>query len=182
MCIDSESKPSSAISDPARLALLSRQLVRCVMTTRRYRSLFSMCAALLACASALDAQPRAPESSFNRSRARESMSSTLDDAQLAPRQPTSASSRRRVVVGAVSGAGVGLLASLLMPVGSCSPVEGPSCQSATSTRARLAVGWTVGGAAVGALVGALTARRSARHDASPDLRDADREHVSTAMP
>jgi membrane associated rhomboid family serine protease len=149
------------------------------MTTRPYRSLFLMSAALLVCASALDAQPRAPESSFNRSHAREPMSTTFDGAPLAPRQPTSASSRRRVVVGAVTGAGVGLLASLLVPVGSCSPVEGPSCQSATSTRARVAVGWTVGGAAVGALVGALTARRSARHDASTDSFDGAREAMST---
>lgn len=144
----------------------------------RHRMLLAVSAASVLCAPALDAQPTLQQSSFTRVHAGQPMPSTRDSALFEPSQPTSVSPRRRMVIGALTGAGVGLLASMMLPVASCALVETPDCPSATSTRVRIAIGWTAGGAGVGALVGALTARRSARHDTSPARLDVGRDHAS----
>lgn len=148
------------------------------MSILRHRILLAVSAASVLCAPALDAQPMLRQSSFTSAHVGQPMPSTRDSAPFERRQPTSVSPRRRMVIGAVTGAGVGLLASLMLPVASCAHVETPDCPSAASTRARIAIGWTASGAAVGALVGALTARRSARHAASPVRLDVGREHAS----
>jgi hypothetical protein len=129
------------------------------MTTTPCRALQALCVALALQTSALGAQPFAPAPTVVGVRASVTERPVVQPAALEEGQPAKASPRRRAVIGAVGGASVGLLASLLVPVGSCA-MDGPNCPSALSTRARLAVGWSAGGAAVGALVGVVTTRRA----------------------
>ena len=166
-CLDES--PSSSRSHP-----------RTFMSLHRHHMLLAVSAAVVLCSPLLDAQPTLPPSSFTRVHAGESIASMPVGPVLEVPHASRVSTRRRVVIGAVAGASVGLLASLMLPVASCAHVETPDCPSASSTQARITLGWTASGAAVGALVGALTTRRSARDDVSPVRLDVERDFATPA--